>query len=159
MSLRVEEGPFRQFNCPCCGNLENLASGFVHDPEGAIAGYHATWTNGPSDEKVVLLAISTPWLGRRRALVAQLRHAGARVAMSALDAADFSFYPEEFGEPLSREEVLERPDIAQVWAIADTIIEQDTRVDGACQWMVEAGLEWGPGAMDLQDASFPYGEL
>jgi hypothetical protein len=166
MSLVVEEGLFRQFSCPCCGNIENLASGRVNDARATIAGYRAAWTNDPhEEERVVMLAIaiSSDEDPERRTLVTQLRHAGMRVALSALDAADFNFYPDDFGEPLSRDEALARSDIDHLWEIADTIIEQDTRVDGACQWMVEASLArrslHEPGTLDLQEASFPYGEL
>lgn len=156
--LSVEEGKFRQFDCPCCGNLENLASGSVKSEQSLVADYHAAWTHGP-EERVVLLAIGVGAAPAKRALVAQLRHAGTRVAMSALDAGDFGFYPDDLGEPLSREEALERPDIEHLWEIADAIIEQDTRVDGACQWMGEASWSREPGSLDVQAASFPYGEL
>lgn len=133
--LRIEpSGELTTHLCECCGDVTATAWGEVWCVSGVIAIYRARWTECHVEEYgACFYLILGPWGdGKSKAdrtlvrLEHRLGHTGASVMVQ--DAALVDGLEAVAGRALARSDIIGTPRAAQIFAIYDAIVTQDTRL-------------------------------
>jgi hypothetical protein len=140
MAFEVELSGQKQHPCECCGNVSHTVWGYVHEEAGGTrAVYYAGWIDG-HDDRVVRMTVS---LGRwgdgtgaddRRSVAIDMRAPEGTPEMMVVDNALFD-EPAVLGVLQRRQEALDDPALADLWAVADAIVLADPRVAEAMRWL------------------------
>ncbi|MDQ3777763.1 MAG: hypothetical protein M3310_02685 [Actinomycetota bacterium] len=138
--MTVEPTGEKEHLCACCGDVSHTVWGWVHDsPSSTRACYGAGWVDRHED-KVIRMTLSFGLWGAgttaddRKAVAVEIVARDGEVGMVVAEDALFD-KPDFFGRLLSRDEALSDAALADLWKVADAVVENDPRVARAMSWL------------------------
>ena len=143
----LEEGESDEGKCDCCGKTTKTIWGFIHRNKLCCAVYYVSWTEGHRERGATFLISLGDWEGEevtdRQSFALRLKMMPTGAAFMMVDAAktqcgknetapneteqDEAEQKDLLGVMLDRETALISPLKADVFAIADLILDRDKR--------------------------------
>lgn len=135
-SLRVEPTEAANFGpCECCGTATRRVWGFVHNPAGTVAAYFVQWAVGQVPDHGALFDLILGQWGNgttatdRVLVTLDYRLTDKGPAFMAIDGVSRQAAKSELvGRGLARTEVVGQLIAERVFAVADTVLAEDTRI-------------------------------
>lgn len=137
MMFEVEPTEESEDFCDCCGSQSRSVWGYVHETDGAtVASYFLHWTVGKSleDHPANFDLIYGAWgdgaTKNNRCAISLVHFETEGVpGISVINANDRPIASSELvGSAMSREDIIGTPLAKQVFAIFDSVIQQDNRL-------------------------------
>ena len=133
----LEEGESDEGLCECCGKTTKTIWGFISRNKLCRAVYYVSWTEGHQERGATFLISLGDWEGEesadRQSFALRLKMMPTGAAFMMVDAAktqwakDGAAQNDILGVMLDRAAALVSPLKADVFAIADLILDQDKR--------------------------------
>jgi hypothetical protein len=139
--------------CECCGRPKKRVFGFVSNNGDAHAVYYALLNITEERPRVGLTLSVGPWWGdtdpaERKWIHADVWPEEDGIHMGMRDPQQSNFYPwSRGGRPLDTDQGKSEPNMQEIWAVADFIVEADPAVSSYLQ-----GLELDQRGRDEKDA-------